>query len=72
MKKKFQGNARIKRAQLQALRKDFEILHMKEGETVSDYYVRTLTIANKMRFHGETMSNVTIIEKDPVLYDFKI
>ena len=63
MKKKFQGNARVKRAQLQALRKDFEILHMKEGETVSDYFARTLTIANKMRFHGETMTDVTIIEK---------
>ena len=36
---------------------------MKEGETVSDYFARTLTIANKMRFHGETMTDVTIIEK---------
>jgi hypothetical protein len=61
MKKKFQGNARVKRAQLQALRKDFETLHMKEGETVSDYFARTLT--NKMRFHGEKMSDVTVIEK---------
>ena len=34
MKKKVQGNARVKRAQLQAMRKEFEILHMKEGETV--------------------------------------
>jgi len=61
MKKKFQGNARVKRAQLQALRKDFKTLHMKEGETVSDYFARTLT--NKMRFHGEKMSDVTVIEK---------
>ena len=36
---------------------------MKEGETVSDYFARTLTIANKMRVHGETMTDVTIIEK---------
>jgi len=63
MKKKFQGNARVKRAQLQALRKDFETLHMKEGETVSNYFARTLTITNKMRFHGEKMSDVTVIEK---------
>jgi hypothetical protein len=61
MKKKFQGNARVKRAQLQALRKDFETLHMKEGEIVSDYFARTLT--NKMRFHGEKMSDVIVIEK---------
>ena len=63
MKKKFQGNARVKRAQLQALHKDFETLHMKEGETVSDYFARTLTITNRMRFHGEKLSDVTVIEK---------
>ena len=63
MKKKFQGNTTVKRAQLQALRKDFETLHMKEDETVSDFFSRTLTIANKMRFYGEKMSDVSIIEK---------
>ena len=40
--KKFQENTRVKRAQLQALCKDFETLHMKEGETVSDFFSRTL------------------------------
>lgn len=29
MKHKYQGTTRVKRAQLQALRKEFEILHMK-------------------------------------------
>ena len=46
LKKKYQGTARVKRAQLQALRKEFEILHMKEGESVNDYFARTLTVAN--------------------------
>ncbi|KAA8538687.1 hypothetical protein F0562_028332 [Nyssa sinensis] len=36
---------------------------MKEGEIVSNYFARTLTIANKMHFHGETMTDVTVIEK---------
>ena len=36
---------------------------MKEGETVFVFFSRTLTIANKMRFHGEKMSDVSIIEK---------
>jgi hypothetical protein len=52
--KKYQGTARVKRAQLQALRKEFEILHMKEGELVNDYFARTLSIANKIRIHGES------------------
>lgn len=47
MRQKYQGSTKVKRAQLQALRRDFETLHMKEGETVDDYFARTLTIANK-------------------------
>ena len=53
----------MKRAQLQALRTDFETLHMKEGETVDDFFARTLTIANKMKAHGEKMSQTIINEK---------
>lgn len=63
MKQKFQGSTRVKRAQLQALRKDFEILQMKEGETVNAYFSRTLTIANKMKAHGESMSETVITAK---------
>lgn len=63
MNQKFQGSTRVKRAQLQALRRDFEILHMKEGETMNAYFSRTLTMANKMKAHGESMSETIITEK---------
>nr|XP_028948055.1 uncharacterized protein LOC103454709 [Malus domestica] len=63
LNQKYQGTTRVKRAQLQAFRNDFELLHMKAGETVNDYFGRTLAIANKMRFHGEQMKDVVIIEK---------
>ena len=63
IKKKFQENTKVKRARLQALHKDFETLHMKEGETVSHFFSRTLTIVNKMHFRSEKMSDVSIIEK---------
>ncbi|MCI35342.1 retrovirus-related Pol polyprotein from transposon TNT 1-94, partial [Trifolium medium] len=36
LKQKYKGTARVKRAQLQALRRDWEILHMKNGESVND------------------------------------
>ncbi|KAJ4718900.1 Retrovirus-related Pol polyprotein from transposon TNT 1-94 [Melia azedarach] len=49
--------------QLQALRGEFETLRMKSGESVSDYFSRTLAVANKMRIHGEKLEDVTIIEK---------
>ena len=38
LKQKYQGTTRVKRAQLQALRKEFEVLHMKMGELVNDYF----------------------------------
>ena len=37
--KKYQGTARVKRAQLQALRRDFETLQMKEGQSVMSYWL---------------------------------
>ncbi|KAA8530382.1 hypothetical protein F0562_005091 [Nyssa sinensis] len=39
------------------------MLHMKGGESVNEYFGRTLIIANKMRIHGEKIEDVIIIEK---------
>ncbi|KAI9177638.1 hypothetical protein LWI28_017655 [Acer negundo] len=63
MRQKYQGSTKVKRAQLQALRREFEILSMKESEKVNEYFARTLTIANKMKAHGERMEQSMIIEK---------
>jgi hypothetical protein len=63
MKKKYKGNVRVKRSILQALRKEFETLEMKSGEKVSVYFSRVMSVANKMRVHGERMVDVTIMEK---------
>jgi hypothetical protein len=63
MRRKCQGSNKVKRAQLQALRRDFEVLSMKENETVDEYFSRTLAIANKMTAHGERLEQVNIVEK---------
>lgn len=63
MRKKYEGNARVKRSIMQALRKEFETLEMKTGEKVGDYFSRVMSVANKMRVHGERMVDVTIVEK---------
>ena len=49
MKKKFEGNARVKRSHLQALQREFETLEMRSGEGVTEYFSRVMTVANKMR-----------------------
>ncbi|GAU47762.1 hypothetical protein TSUD_192990 [Trifolium subterraneum] len=48
---------------IQALRREFEILAMGEGETVNEYFARTLAIANRMTAHGERMEQLVIVEK---------
>ncbi|XP_059644871.1 uncharacterized protein LOC132286538 [Cornus florida] len=63
MKKKYQGSSRAKRLQLQALRSEFEMLRMKSGELVSDYFSRTMAIVSKMWIHSDKAEDVTIIEK---------
>ncbi|XP_050895229.1 uncharacterized protein LOC127101831 [Lathyrus oleraceus] len=63
MKNKYRGNARVKRAQLQTLRRDFEVFEMKDGESVNDYFGRVIVVANAMRNCGETMDVVKVVEK---------
>ncbi|XP_050379447.1 uncharacterized protein LOC126796753 [Argentina anserina] len=63
MRQKYHGTTKVKRAQLQALRREFELLGMKEGEKVDDYFARTLTVVNKMKAHDEKMEDLMIIEK---------
>lgn len=63
LKQKYEGIARVKHTQLQALQKEFKVLHVKIGETVNDYFRRTLIITNKMRIHGEKIEDMMIIEK---------
>lgn len=63
MKTKHHGTARVKRAQLQRLRRSFETLEMKAGEKIEAYFGRVMEVANDMRNCGEDMKDVAIVEK---------
>jgi hypothetical protein len=63
MRRKYQGSTKVKRAQLQSLRRDFEVLAMGENESVNDYFARTLAIANRMTSQGERVEQLTVVEK---------
>ncbi|XP_074362350.1 uncharacterized protein LOC141702590 [Apium graveolens] len=63
MKTKCQGNARVKKAQLNRLRRNFEVLEMQRDEPVADYFSRVMIIANDMRNCGEDMHDSKIVEK---------
>jgi len=62
MKVIYQGNARVQYAQLQILHRNFEVLDMKLGESVTDYFGRVMLVANDMRNLGKNMFDVKIVE----------
>ena len=63
MKTKYQGNKRVQSAQLQRLRRNFEVLEMKEGDSITEYFSCVMMVANDMRNLGENMQDDKIVEK---------
>lgn len=63
MRKKISGSAGVKRAQLNALRRELALLQITKGENAISYCSRTMDICSKMRFHGETIFDTSIMEK---------
>ncbi|XP_071740842.1 uncharacterized protein [Rutidosis leptorrhynchoides] len=55
MRLKFGVNVKVKKALLNSLRREFEILAMKNAETITDYFARVLAVSNKMRSIGEAI-----------------
>ena len=48
---------------MQALSCEFEVLAMKEGESIDDFFSRTLSIVSRMKAQGEKIDQILIVEK---------
>ncbi|XP_021823771.1 uncharacterized protein LOC110765027 [Prunus avium] len=57
------GREKVKKVRLQTLRRQFELLQMERKESISDYFSRTLSLANQMKANGEDMKELLIVEK---------
>lgn len=51
--KSYEGAEKIKKAKLQTLRRQYELLAMEETESVAEYFTMILTLTNQMKCYGE-------------------
>ncbi|XP_015165534.1 uncharacterized protein [Solanum tuberosum] len=63
LKKEFDGSDRVKTIKLLTLKREFEILRMKEGDIVKEYSAKLVEIVNKVRLFGETFLDSKVVEK---------
>ncbi|KAJ4817458.1 polyprotein [Rhynchospora pubera] len=63
LKTAYQGSAKVVAVKLQGLRRDFETLFMKQGETIQDFLSRASSIVNQIQACGEEVTNSTLVAK---------
>ncbi|MCH94407.1 retrovirus-related pol polyprotein from transposon TNT 1-94, partial [Trifolium medium] len=57
------GDAKLKKVQLQTLKRQFELSQMESNEKISDYFNRVTQLSNAMKNCGETVSDHDIVSK---------
>ncbi|XP_027093714.1 uncharacterized protein [Coffea arabica] len=63
LKVAFQGNDRTRQMQVLNLRREFELLRMKDKENIKEYSDRLLNVVNKIRLIEEQLPDSRVVEK---------
>ncbi|XP_016546106.2 uncharacterized protein LOC107846156 [Capsicum annuum] len=62
LKEEFGESDSVKSVKLLTLKREFEMLRMKEGDTVKEYSAKILEIINKIRLFGEIFPDSKVVE----------
>ena len=63
---KFEGSNRVKIVRLHALKREFELLKMKDSETIKTYTDTLMDIVNQMKLLGKVFEDQKVVEKSTV------
>ncbi|XP_051134894.1 uncharacterized protein LOC127254064 [Andrographis paniculata] len=63
LKQEYLGDEKIIKVKLQTLRRDFELLSMREKESVEDYLSRVSALVNLMKSYSDEINNITVVSK---------
>nr|GEW24974.1 zinc finger, CCHC-type [Tanacetum cinerariifolium] len=63
LKTRHVGEERVQQARLQTLKSNFEMLHMKEDETIDTFTTKLKTLVNKAASLGHTMKDEELVRK---------
>lgn len=57
------GADRVKEARVQTLKREFEVMYMKETKSINDFAMKLTTIVNEIRVLRDKMDGCTIVKK---------
>ncbi|XP_019425092.1 PREDICTED: uncharacterized protein LOC109333970 [Lupinus angustifolius] len=63
LEKCYDGAEKVKKVKLQTLRREYELLQMKDGDTISDYFTKIRSLTNLMNGCGEVIRDQLVVEK---------
>ena len=63
LKEMYLGSDRIRQMQILNMKRQFEVLRMKDNEFVKEYVDRLMEVVNKIRLLGEDLTDQKVVEK---------
>ncbi|XP_016558016.2 uncharacterized protein LOC107857677 [Capsicum annuum] len=63
LKEEFKGSNRVNSVKVLALKREFELLKLKDSDSVKEYSSKLMDIVNQIRILGENFSDQKVVEK---------